>query len=80
MPINVNTLASELQLVIKAVNVRQSTKDITANSSCKYTRSVIKQVICKEYGHNTQKKKSKTGLVKVSSVSNNRARQSDPSL
>ena len=44
MAIDVNKLAAELQLVIKAVNVQQSTKDITANSSCKYTRSVIKRV------------------------------------
>ena len=44
LPIDVNTLGAELQLVIKAVNARQSTKGITTNSSSKYTRSVIKQV------------------------------------
>ena len=44
MPIDVNTLASEPQLVIKAVNARQSTKDITANSSSKYKLSVIKKI------------------------------------
>ena len=73
MPIDVNTLATELQLVIKSVNARKSTKDITANSSCKYTLSVIKRVNHKEDGHDMQSKKRKKGLVKVSSISNNRA-------
>ena len=36
--IDVNTLGDELQLFIKSVNARQPTKDITANSSSKYTR------------------------------------------
>ena len=44
LPIDINTLGAELQLVIKAVNVQQSTKYITANSSSKYTRSIIKKV------------------------------------
>ena len=44
MLIGVNTLASEMQLVIKAVNARQPTKYITSNSSCKYTRSLNKRV------------------------------------
>ena len=79
-PIDVNTLGDELQLFIKSVNARQSTKDITTNSSSKYTRSVIKRVNRKEDGHNTQRKKLRTGLVKVSSISNNRSRQSYPRL
>ena len=45
--IGVNKLGAELQLVIKSVSTRQSTKDITTNLSSKYTRSVIKQVDCK---------------------------------
>ena len=44
LPIDVNKLGAKLQHVIKAVNVRQSTKEITANSSSKYTQSVIKLV------------------------------------
>ena len=42
LPIDVNTVGVELQLVIKAVNARQSTKEITPKASSKYTRSVIK--------------------------------------
>ena len=80
LPIDVNTLASEMKLFIKSVNARQSTKDITDNSSCKYTRSVIKLVNRKEDGHDTQRKKRRTVLVKVSSISNNRLRQSDTKL
>ena len=42
LPIDVNALGAELQLVIRAVNARQSTKVITPNASSQYTRSVIK--------------------------------------
>ena len=80
MPIDLNILAAELQLVINEVNTRKSTKDITANSSCKYTRSAIKRVNRKEDGHDTKIKKIKTGLVKVSIIRKNRARESDPRL
>ena len=80
LPIGVNTLGSELQLVIRAVNARQSTKVITPKSSSQYTRSVIKRVNNREDGRANQRKKSRTGLVKVSSISNNRSRQSDPRL
>ena len=72
MPIDVNTLEAKLKLVIKAVKARQSTKDITANSSSNYTRSVIKQVNGIEDRHDTQSKNIRTGLVKVSSISNYR--------
>ena len=67
-------------MVIKAVNARQSTKEITPKASSKYTRSLIKRVKNIEDGHAKQRKKSRTGLVKVSSISNNRVRQSDPRL
>ena len=80
LPIDVNTLGANLKFFIKAVNARKSTKDITANSLSKYTRPVIKQVKCIEYGHYSQTKKSRTGSVKVSSITNNIERQSDPRL
>ena len=44
LPFDVNTLGFELQLVLKAVNAQQSTKEITPKASSKYTRSVIKRV------------------------------------
>ena len=77
LPIDVNTLGGKLQLVIRAVNARQSTKVIIPNASSHYTRSVIKRVNKRENGQDNQRKKSRTGLVKVSSISNNRSRQSD---
>ena len=61
LPIDVNTLGVELQLVIKAVNTRQSTKYITPKASSQYTRSVIKGVKNLEDGHDKQNKKSRTG-------------------
>ena len=47
IPIDVNTLGAEMQLVIKTVNAQQSTNIITANLSSNYTHSVINQVNCK---------------------------------
>ena len=67
-------------MFIKSVNARQSTKDITANSSSKYTRSVIKRVNRKEDGHDNQRNNIRIGLVKVSIIINNRANQSGPVL
>ena len=67
-------------MVIKTVNARQSTKYITPKASSQYNLSVIKQVKNIEYSHDNQRKNSRTGLVKVSRISNNRARQSDPRL
>ena len=80
MPIDVNTLGVDLQLVIKAVNARQSTNYITPKASSRYTRLVTNRLNNIEDGHDNQRKKSRTGLVKVSSISNNRARQSGPRL
>ena len=79
-PIDVNALGDELKFVIKAVNARQSTKEITPKSSSTYTHSVIKRVNCIEDSHDKQRKKSRTVLVNVSIISNNRARQSNPRL
>ena len=80
MPIDVNTSGVKLQLVIKSFNARQSTKDITPKASSHYTCMGINRVNNIEDGHYNQSKKSRTRLVKVSSISNNRARQSDPRL
>ena len=76
MSIGVNTLASKMQLIIKEFDARKLTKDITDNSSCKYSRSIIKQVHQKEDGHDTQRDNSRTVLVNMSSIGNNRAKQS----
>ena len=75
LPIDVNTLGGELQLVIRAVNARQSTKVITPKASSQYTRSVIKRLNNREDGHDNQRKKIRTGLVKVSNISNNISRR-----
>ena len=80
VPIGVNILGGELKLVIRTVNARQSTKVITPKASSQYTHSVIKRVNNIEDGHDNQRKKSRTGLVKVSSISNKRSRQIDPRL
>ena len=80
LPIDVNTLGVEMELFIKSINALQSTKDITPKALSQYTRSFIKRVNNIEDGQNNQRKKSRTGLVKVSIISNNRTRQSDPRL
>ena len=80
LPIDINTLGVELKLVIKAVNARQSNKEITPKESSQYTCAVIKRVNNIEDGHDKQRKNIRTGLAKVSSIGNNRERQSDPRL
>ena len=59
-PIDVNTLGAELKFFMKEVNARQSTKDITVNSSSKYTCSVIKKIKRIEDVHDMQRKNSRT--------------------
>ena len=78
--IDVNTLGAELKCFIKSVNARKPTKYITSNSSYSYICSLFKRVNRKEDGYETQRKNIGTVLVKLSSIRNNRARQSDPSL
>ena len=80
LPIDVRTLGAELQMVIGSVNARQSTKVITSHASSQYTRSVIKRVNKREDSHDNQGKKSRTVLLKVSIISNNRLRHSYPRL
>ena len=65
MPIDVNKIGYNLELLIHSVNAQQSTKDIKANSSSKYTWSAIKRVNSKEYGHDMQRTNIISGLVKV---------------
>ena len=78
--IDVNTLGAKLQLVIKEVNARKSTKEITTKASSQYTRLVIKRVNNIEDGHDKQRKNNRAELLKVSSISNNITRQSYPRL
>ena len=67
-------------MVIKAVNTQQSTKEITPKASSNYTRLVIKPVKNIEDFRDKQRKKIRTGLVKVSSISSNIASHSDPRI
>ena len=80
LPIDVSTFGAELKFVTKVVNAQKSTKEITPKSSSKYTCSAINRVNRIEYGHYKQRRKSRTGLVKVSIMRKNRVRQSDPRL
>ena len=58
LPIDVCTLGAKLQLVIREVNARQSTKVITAKASSQYTQSVIKRVNNIEDGHDEQRRRA----------------------
>ena len=62
------------------MNARQSIKEIKPKSSSKYNCSLIKQVNGTEDGRDKQRKKIRIGLVKLSSISNNRTGQSDQTL
>ena len=59
---------------------RPKYKETSPQYAAKYCHTVVKQVNVFEEAHDKQRKKSRTGLIKVSIPSNNISRQSYPSL
>ena len=62
------------------MKARPTCKKITHNAAAKYCRAVAKRVNVSEEAHNNQRKKTRTGLIKISSLINNIANHSDPRL
>ena len=75
-----NALSEQLQSVVKAIKFRRGDKNIKKMPHFKYCCEVIKRINERENEHEIQTRKSCRGLVKVSSLSNNRAMYSDPRL
>ena len=72
-------IAAELHYGVASMNARPTCKEITPQSTENYCRAVVKPVFFEE-AHDNQRKKSRTGLIKISSLSNNGPKQSDPGI
>ena len=62
------------------MKVRTTFKEIDPQFTANYCRIVVKQVNISKEAYDKLRKKSITGLIKVSSLSNNRNKHSDPRL
>ena len=80
MPIDTATIAYELQCVVASVKKRPTCNKTAFKYAEKYCRTVMKQVNVSEDAHDKKKKKSITRFIKVSSLSNNRYKQSGTML
>ena len=80
LPINTVAISYELQFVLASVKARPTCKKITYSDAAKYCPVVVKQVNVSGKAHDNQRKKSRTGLIKVSSLSHNRSKKSDTRL
>ena len=79
-PFDCHGVAQKLQNVVKAANYRCGDNDILEKSSMRYYQEVIKRLNRKEDDHEEKKKRTCTGLVKVSRLRNTRSSQSDTKL
>ena len=80
LPRDTNTISDELQQVLHGVGRRDVTKTITPDSALRYIRRVIAHVNKEEENAEGQKRKTTTGIIKVSGLSHKREKQCDPRL
>ena len=80
LTIDTASIASELHSVVESVKARPTFKEIAPQSSENHCRTVVKRVNVTKEAHDKQSNNIRTGLIKVSSLSNNRSKQSDPRL
>ena len=80
MPMNSATIAPEPQCVVESVKARPTCKETTLKSTESYFGAVVKRVNVPEETHDKQRNNSRPGLIKISSLSNNRSNQSDSRL
>ena len=71
------TISDELQQVLHGVGRRDVAKTITPDSALRYARRVIAQVNKEEDNAEGQKRKTKTGIIKIPGSSHKRAKQCD---
>ena len=69
-----------MTFVVTSVKVIPTCNKITLKYAEKYFRTVMKWVNFSEEAHDKQRKKRRTGLIKVSILSNNRSKQIYPRL
>ena len=80
LPTDTDMTSAELQYVVASVKERTKCRKITHNAASKYCCAVKNRVNVSQEAHDKQGKKSRTGFIKVSSLSNNRDNHSDPRL
>ena len=73
-------LSDELQQVLHGVGKRSVFRDIKSKSSYRYPRRVIERLKVKEVKAEGQKRTSRNGMIKLSSLSHKRADQGYPVL
>ena len=73
-PRDTYTISDELQQVLHGVGRRDSNKIITPDSALMYARRVIARVNKEEDNAEGQKRKTRTGIIKVSGLSHKRAK------
>ena len=75
-------LLSQIQNVIDALDIKRQkrSEELTQKAKTTYARRVIQRVNKREPEGSGQRKRSKTGEIKVACLSNQRAKQSDPRL
>ena len=74
------TISTELQCVVASAKARPTCKNITLKYAAYYFCAVMKRVNVSEETHDKQRDNIRTLLIKVSTLSNNRAKMRDPSL
>ena len=80
LPRDISTISDELQQVLYGVGRRDANKTITPESTLRYAHRVISRVNREEDNAEGQKRKTSTGIIKVSGLSHKRANQCDPKL
>ena len=73
-------MSNELQQVIYGVGCQDANNSIKTHSTLRYARRVIARVNKEEENAEGQKRKTRTGIIKVSGLSHKRAKQCDPRL
>ena len=79
-PRDTSTISDETQQVLHGVGRQDSNKTITPDSALRYARRVIARVNKEEDNAEGQKRKTRTGIIKVSGLSHKRAKQCDTRL
>ena len=80
LPRDTCTISDELQQVLYGVGRRYASNTITPESALRYARRLIARVNKGEDNEEGQKRKMRTGIIKISGLSHKRGKQCDPRL
>ena len=80
LPRDTCTISDELQQVLYGVGRRDANNTITPASAIRYARRVIARVNKEEDNAEGKKRKTRTGIIKVSGLIHNMAKKYDPRI